>query len=285
MATTDLARKDDLLPDARTWDTMLSMADQLVKSGLLPSSIKTSAAALAIIQKGRELGIPPMYALNNISVIQGRTVTGAELMLAMIYRDHGDDAIQVEETTAERCVLLYRRRSWQAARRFEWSMEDARTAGLEKKEVWKGYPPAMLRARCISAVARMAFPDTIGGMYTHEEMGGEVEVTDTGEVIPVQPTAVIQTLPTSDPPAAKPTLSGFRYASDDDRRAADAEYERLSLLAVERQHRHATRIKAKRANDLTDGELEAAVQSLKRWEASLTPAAPVDAENAGEYDS
>jgi hypothetical protein len=33
----------------------------------------------------------------------------------------------------------------------------------------------MLRARCISAVARMAFPDSIGGMYTAEELGAEVD--------------------------------------------------------------------------------------------------------------
>jgi hypothetical protein len=262
---------------------MLAMADQLVKSGLLPSSIKSPAAALAIIQKGRELGIPPMYALNNISVIQGRTVTSAELMLAMIYRDHGDGAIQFEETTDERCVVLYKRRSWASPRRFEWSWDDAKRANLIGKDVWKAYPPAMLRARCISAVARIGFPDTIGGMHTHEEMGGEVEVTDSGEIIPVQPTAVLRTVEPEQP--ARTTFSGFAYASPDDREDAIDEYCRLAEVASRRGHPKAERIVGKDPRDLKDGELEAAVKSLLRWESSLTPAAEVDATNAAEYES
>jgi len=41
----------------------------------------------------------------------------------------------------------------------------------------------MLRARCISAVARMAFPDVISGVYTPEELGGSVQVID-DQVVP-----------------------------------------------------------------------------------------------------
>jgi hypothetical protein len=78
--TTALARQQQaLLPDAATLQTMLTMAEQLVASGLLPQSIKTPAAALAVIQKGVELGIPPMYALSNIGIINGRPVVGAEV--------------------------------------------------------------------------------------------------------------------------------------------------------------------------------------------------------------
>lgn len=183
----ELARRDETLPDATTWKTMLSMAASLVESGMLPSAIKTPAAALAIIQKGRELGIPPMYALSNISVISGKPVAGAELMLAMVYRDHGDGAIQFETSDDQQCVVLYRRRSWSQARRHGFTIEEAERAGLlSKGGTWKQYPAAMLRARCVSAVARLAFPDTLGGMYTPEELGAEVEVNDQGEVVPVE---------------------------------------------------------------------------------------------------
>lgn len=198
--TTELARREETLPDATTWKTMLSMAGSLVESGMLPSAIKTPAAALAIIQKGRELGIPPMYALSNISIINGRPVTGAELMLAMVYRDHGDGAIQFEASDDRQCVVLYKRRSWSQARRHGFTIEEAERAGLlSKGGPWKQYPAAMLRARCVSAVARLAFPDTLGGMYTPEELGAEVEVNDQGEVVPVVPTApILRTLPPVD---------------------------------------------------------------------------------------
>jgi hypothetical protein len=150
---------------------------------------------MAIIQKGRELGIPPMYALSNIGIINGKPVVGAEVMLAMVYRDHGDQAIQVEETSADRCSVVYKRRNWGQARRFEWTSEDAQKAGLlGKGGPWSQYPAAMLRARCISAVARLAFPDSIGGMYTAEELGAEVTVTDDGEIEVVPPVVPIRAI-------------------------------------------------------------------------------------------
>lgn len=190
--TLALAHRQELLPDAATLKTMLDMAGQLVQSGLLPASIKSPAAAMAIIQKGRELGIPPMYALSNISVINGKPVVGAEVMLAMIYRDHGDQAIQFEETSNQRCSAMYKRRSWTKARRFDWTMEDATKANLTGKGgVWNQYPAAMLRARCISALARLAFPDSIGGMYTAEELGADVQMTAEGEIEVVQPPAPV----------------------------------------------------------------------------------------------
>jgi hypothetical protein len=172
------------LPTARDWETMLSMSEVLVRSGMLPEHIKTPQAAVAIIQKGRELGIQPMYALSNIVSIQGKPTANAELMLALIYRDHGDDAIRFAETTGKRCVIAYKRRGWKESLSHAFTIEDANTAGLTNGRngaTWTKYGPAMLRARCISAVARMAFPDSIGGMYTPEEMGAEVD--GDGEVI------------------------------------------------------------------------------------------------------
>jgi hypothetical protein len=190
--STALAQRQDILPDAASWKTMLEMAGQLVQSGLLPKGIDKPAAALAIIQKGRELGIPPMYALSNIGIINGKPVVGAEVMLAMVYRDHGDQAIQFEETSAERCSVVYKRKSWAQYRTFDWTVEDAKKAGLTGKGgPWSQYPAAMLRARCISAVARLAFPDSLGGMYTPEELGAEVTVTDDGAIEVIQPPAPV----------------------------------------------------------------------------------------------
>jgi hypothetical protein len=197
MSANALATRQDLLPDPNAWKTMLAMAEEFVKSGLLPNAIKSPAAALAIIQTGQELGIPPMYALRNIGIIGGKPVVGAEVMLAMIYRDHGGDAVQFEETGEKRCTVLYKRRGWPEYRTFSWTIEEAVKAGLANKDVWKGYAPAMLRARCISAVARLAFPDTIGGMYLPEELGADVDVVD-GEVVVVDAPAPVVSIKTGE---------------------------------------------------------------------------------------
>ena len=182
---------------------MMQMATELVRSGMLPAHIKSPAAAVAVIQKGRELGIAPMYALSHIIVIQGKPTATAELMAALIYRDHGDDALDYEESTVERCTIAYKRRNASKRSKHTFTQADAKAAGLSGGN-WAKYPAAMLRARCISAVARMGFPDSIGGMYTPEEVGhpeyaecevitvGDFQVdATTGEIVEAPPADVL----------------------------------------------------------------------------------------------
>ena len=175
------------------WSIMRQQADILVKSGLLPNTVNSPEKAVAIMLKGQELGIPAMYALSNIVVIQGKPTANAELMLALIYRDHGDNAVVFEESTAERCVISYSRRAWPARKQFAFTMDDARKANLLGNQTWQKYPAAMLRARAISAVARMAFPDSIGGMYTPEELGAAVSVSSEGELVIDAPAVTVNT--------------------------------------------------------------------------------------------
>jgi hypothetical protein len=170
------------------WSIMREQSAILVKTGFLPEAIRTPEQAVAIMLKGRELGIPAMYALSNIAVIKGKPVANAELMLALIYRDHGDNAIRFKTSDNKQCTVAYRRRSWTQPETYTFSIEDAKQAGLLGNQTWSKYPQAMLRARCVSAVARMAFADTIGGLYTPEELGATVAVSDEGEVITVADT-------------------------------------------------------------------------------------------------
>lgn len=174
------------------WAVMTEQAAMLVQTGFLPAAIKTKEQAVAVMLKGRELGIPPMHALSSIVVIQGKPTCSAELMAALVYRDHGDDALVFTEATPTRCTISYKRRNWSARQSYSFTVEEARQAGLSGGN-WQKYPAAMLRARCISAVARMAFPDTIGGFHTTEEMGGSVTVDTTGEIVPIP-----ETLPRDD---------------------------------------------------------------------------------------
>lgn len=162
------------------WAMTKEQAGLLVKTGFLPQAVSTPEKAIAIMLKARELGIPPMYGLSNIAVIQGKPACNAELLLALIYRDHGDDAIQFVEASNTRATISYKRRGWKERQTFSFTSEDARLARLTGDN-WTKYPGAMLRARCISAVARMAYPDSIGGMYTAEELGAQ-EDAETGEI-------------------------------------------------------------------------------------------------------
>lgn len=162
--------------------TMLKeLGTMAVKSGFLPVSIKTPEQAVIIMLKGRELGIPPMQAFGSIAVVSGKPTISAELMISLIYQRIPGAVIDVLETSSNTCAIEAKRPGGKRTK-FEFTMEDAKRANLAGKGPWVTYPAAMLRARCISAMARMMFADALSGAcYTAEELGAEV--TDEGEVI------------------------------------------------------------------------------------------------------
>jgi hypothetical protein len=157
------------------WAMLQSQAEMVIESGLLPDSIKSPAAALVIMLKGRELGLPPLMALSTIHVIKGKPSLSAEAVAALIYDRHGDGALRVIESTDERCTIAYKRRSWSDYDRLSWTLEQARAADLLREERWRKWPAAMLRARCITAIGKLAFADVLGGFDTSD--GAEIVMT------------------------------------------------------------------------------------------------------------
>lgn len=187
-------------PDATlTMDTLraqMEAAKRYVDSGLLPSGIKTPQQALTIMQAGREIGVPPTYALRNIHVISGKPTVSAELLMALVRRTYGQAAIRVAQATNEGCTVEYREQGWDGVSSLTFTIEDAKRAKLDGKDTWKAYPRAMLRSRAVSEVVRTAFPECIAGLYTPEEMGAEVVVTSDGsvefaDVTPEKPAPVV----------------------------------------------------------------------------------------------
>lgn len=230
----DLAKIQSPAEERQTWELMREQAAMLIKTQFLPSAIKTPEQAVMVMMKGRELGVPSLYALSNIVVIQGKPACSAELLQALIYRDHGDDALRFVEANNDYCTLEYRRRSWKKAERYTFSIDDADRAGLMKNPTWKAYPAAMLRARCLSAVARMAFADSIGGMYTPEELGASVTVVD--GVVELDPASVIDVSAHAPvrPQNAPERTEPVEQVSDDDP-ITDAALEALDALRQRRK--------------------------------------------------
>lgn len=168
--------------DEGTLRVLMAAAQRYVQSGLLPAEVNTPQKALVIMTAGRELGVPATYALRNIHVVKGKPVCSAELLLALVRRSYGPGAIRVGKTSNTACTVQYREQGWDGISEYTFTIDDAKAAGVTNNPTWRNYPAAMLRARCISAVVRFAFPECIAGLYTPEEMGAEVVVTDEGHV-------------------------------------------------------------------------------------------------------
>jgi hypothetical protein len=84
--TTDLALTTTKLDGFTNVEEMLRWASTVIESGLLPDSIGAPEQVLTIVQHGKELGLTPHVALNNIHVIAGRPVVSSTMLGAMLKR-------------------------------------------------------------------------------------------------------------------------------------------------------------------------------------------------------
>ena len=149
------------------------------KSGLFGA--KSPEAALMIAMRGRSLGLDYSTALAAMHVIEGRPTLSADAMVAIcLARPDICEAFDTLESTNERCIVEAKRRG-KPARKHEFSMDDAKRAGLAGKAMWAKYPRNMLRARAKSELARDMFPDLLLGLYTADEVSDGTASIDMGE--------------------------------------------------------------------------------------------------------
>ena len=174
----EVATRDDVL--VPTWERMKQQAEVLHDSGFFPKVIKGPAQALAIMLAGRELGLGPMESLRSIYIVDGATTLSSGCMAAMIWQ--AGHAYSIDESTDTVCQITFTRSNGQTyTHRF--AIEDAKRARLLGKDTWQQYAKAMLFNRCISAGARAFMPDVTRRMYTPEEMGAPVTVSESGDVV------------------------------------------------------------------------------------------------------
>lgn len=177
---TSTGNTSDLLAVARQAEQIKDLGRTLIASGLLPDSVTKPETALAIMLKGQELDIGPMYALSNVTIISGKPGLSSELMSALVRR--AGHEIRIIETTDERATVEGVRKSDpQHPVRITFTHEDAQRANLIKNGPWKQYPGTMLAHRAISKLCKLYFSECIMGGYTPEELGAEVN--EEGEVI------------------------------------------------------------------------------------------------------
>jgi hypothetical protein len=167
VATTNLSPK---------MQELMAFATELSHSGIVPMAyINKPAAVFAAIQYGKEFGIPPMSAMQNIAVINGKPTLGTDLMvsLAMHHKDWaGYEIPKSDEKAASVTVYRY---SPDHKKTFSYSctftIEDAQKAGLVRPtSPWEKWRKRMLKHRAMAFAIRDAFPDVLSGTYAYEEM-------------------------------------------------------------------------------------------------------------------
>jgi hypothetical protein len=162
------------------FSTLLQQATALVQSGFLPKEINSPQKAVAIMMLGQELGFTPWVALTGINVIQGKPSCSPQLMLAKIYASNQlEDMTITDDGTA--CTVTMKRKG-RSSISFTFSQDDARKMNLAGKDNWQKQPKVMRQWRAVAACARIVFPDVITNLYTPDEMGADVTVSEDGEM-------------------------------------------------------------------------------------------------------
>jgi hypothetical protein len=151
------------LPDHHN---LRALASDLLNSGLFPA-VKNVAGAITIIEYGRELGIPPVAALQTMAIVQGRLCMEAKAMLAL-YQNHGG-RIGILERSKTVARIEFSKDGMKPYVH-EYTMEQAKQEKLSGKDNWLKMPETMLFWRAVATGIRLFDPGSVFGLYSKEEM-------------------------------------------------------------------------------------------------------------------
>jgi hypothetical protein len=187
------------------WPQLVSFCSDLISNArdAVPAHLKTPQQMAVAVLRGLELGLPELMALNEITVVRGKTSLSAVAVGALLNM-HGFKVDFPEQTrTAATCVIT---RPDGRFNRVRFTMEDAqniytveyeggqsKTIRLSEKGSYRQHPDVMLANRALTRNARRFCPEILAGVYSQDE----IEDTAVGGVIDVTP-------PADTPPAAEP---------------------------------------------------------------------------------
>jgi hypothetical protein len=164
----------------QNFDTMARAASALQKSGFFPD-VKSEAQAIVKVMAGAELGLPPFASMSGIHIVQGKPVLGSNIIGTLVKNDPRYD-YRIKTATAEICILEWYENG-QKVGASEFTMQEAKDAGLTNKDNWRKYPSDMLFARALTRGARRYAPGIFGGapVYTPDELG--VDTDEEGHIV------------------------------------------------------------------------------------------------------
>ena len=166
-------------------EAAMEMANLLAKSNMVPKDyIGNPGNIIVAIQWGAEIGLPPLQAMQNLAVINGRPALWGDAVMALV-RGSGLLEDFREEVTDQGATCTVKRRGEQPVSR-HFSVEDAKKAGLWGKQgPWQQYPKRMLQMRARSWAIRDVFTDVLKGINIKEVLeDDEVKHMGQAEIVP-----------------------------------------------------------------------------------------------------
>ena len=148
----------------------MEFAKLVASSNLVPRHFQGKPGDILIaIQMGSELNLPPLQALQNIAVINGRPCLWGDALLAVV-KAHPEFEYLKEYEENQTAVCQVKRKN-QPEHTATFSQADAAKAQLANKPgPWQQYPKRMRQMRARAFALRDTFPDALKGIAVAEEV-------------------------------------------------------------------------------------------------------------------
>lgn len=131
-----------------------------------------------VMQMADSLGISYASAFGGgLYFVRGNIEMSSKLMNHLI-RSRGHSVRLDPKSDDKVCILHGKRADNGDTWTVDFSIDEAKRAGLLSNPSWGKYPKDMLFARALSRLARQLFADVIGGCYIE----GEIDITKTPEI-------------------------------------------------------------------------------------------------------
>lgn len=157
-----------------TMSEAIEFSERLSRSQMVPKNYQGKPDDILVaVQWGFEIGLAPLQALQNISVINGKPSVYGDAAMALVQAspvcEGVEEFIEAEGTSNPVAVCIAHRKGRKPVT-VRFSVEDAKRAGLwGKVGPWQAYPKRMLQMRARGFALRDAFPDVLKGLITVEE--------------------------------------------------------------------------------------------------------------------
>lgn len=149
----------------------MQLAEIMAGSEMVPKDFKGKPGnVLVAVQMGAEVGLPPMQAIQNIAVINGRPALWGDAVKAIILNSPLCEKFEEGFDEQSMTAWVNVKRKSHAERTVTFSQADAQAAGLWGKDgPWTKYPKRMLQMRARGFAARDEFADVLKGLCVAEE--------------------------------------------------------------------------------------------------------------------
>lgn len=157
----------------------MKFAEMMSASELVPKTFRGKPGDVLIaVEMGREVGLSPMAAIQNIGVINGKPGlygdAGKAILLAGGCIIEEDDIDLIKKTGRARCKVT---RKGRPPVERTYSLDNAKTAGLWNKEgPWRTNPERQMAWRAFWFAARDAAADLLKGIGGAEELADYVPI-------------------------------------------------------------------------------------------------------------